>query len=215
MYPECLIGFDCRKINTHSTDPKVYGEEGLVNYQVSRVLGMSTTRWPSVINHPGSHTDSEYWDLPFPEEPPTPMGFMEELAHIQRYLNDHKAFYRGQFWLIALTVVETPAWKTRFEKRCGKYWPCSASLDSVEDRQNWTLLGYDVEGKIANSGLGRNWIEEFQQPRRVLWGAKLNENHLFADAHDADDYAVWHMKVSSGDGDLMVFGLYLVEILSL
>jgi len=214
MYPECLIGFDCRKINTTFTDPQVYGQEGLLNHHVRRVLAMDHARWPSVINIPGSPSDPDYWDLPFPEEPSTPMGFMEDLAHIKRYLNDHKAFYHGQFWLIALTVVETPAWKTIFENQYGMYWPCLASLDSVQSSQNWTLLGYDVEGTLG-SGLGRNWIEAFEQPRKPHWSPKLNENHLFTNAHDADDYTAWHMSQSPDDGDLMVFGLYLVEALSL
>lgn len=180
MYRECVLGFDCRRPATHWTDPKVYGESYLLNPDAKQVLGISHARWPSVTNLPGNNrTDSQYWTLPLPMGETMPMGFWIDMKKLKSYLQENASSYHGQFWLLAFTRVDTPQWKKKFKEKHQGTWPCVSKLETVSGSNNWTLLGYDVEGDIAFSGLGRGWTEEYQQPRKSLWGAKLNDNPCF------------------------------------
>jgi hypothetical protein len=58
------------------------------------------------------------------------------------------------------------------------------------------------------------WVEEYQRERRELWGPRLNQYHLFSNQEDALEYATYHIKINSGIGTLLVFGLYLIQEVS-
>jgi hypothetical protein len=217
MYEECLIEFDCRKKYAPEIEVQSYGEENLVNPSVSRVLGMHHWRWYSATNLPGNdRTAPDYLKLPIPWGLTTPEGFWYDLKELRRYLQDNTAVYHGDFCLMAFTRVKTPELKLKgFKEEAQSSWPCLSKLDSVRGSDKWTLLGYDVEGIFAHDGIGRQWRqEEYQQLRRNLWGAKLNDNHLFSTPKDASQYATWHLSQEPGIRWLFVFGLYLVEELS-
>lgn len=215
MLKELIIGFDCREMWMPEGDVKAWEDKSwLLNPEVTRILGFHHARWPTVfLPFEGKYSlAAEYtalgYDLALPIEWTTSYGYWSDLEAMSTFMAEHKEAYQKKCWTIAMTIVQTPEYIEGVKIGEIRILP----IEDEKPKSQWKLLGYDVEdGIFFVDGLSRSWIEEYETPRKALWGHRLNEYYLFSKQDDAVEYAEYHFKFSSGAGPQVVFGLYLIQ----
>ncbi len=216
MLKELIIGFDCREMWMPEAEVKSWENKSqLLNPDVTRILGIHRAGWRSVfLPREGKYSlaaereTAPGYELALPDEWTTSYRYWSDLEAMEAFITEHPSEYQKKCWTIAMTIVQTPKYIEAVKIGEIKILP-------IEDREpdsQWKCLGYDVEdGIFCTDGLSRIWIEEYEIPRKALWGHRLNEYYLFSKQDDAVEYAEYHFKLSPGAGTQVVFGLYLIQ----
>ena len=219
MLKELVLGFDCREMWLPEAEVKNWQDKSwLLNRSAERLLFVGRIWWKSVfVPYDGKASLSAQaatalgYNLTIPVEWLTYNEYWRDLKAMTEFITHHKDEYKKRCWMICITVVQTIEYLKNVEPGEFRVPP----VENLEPEQIWTLLGYDVEDSLSfTGGLGMTWVEEYQRERRELWGPRLNQYHLFSNQEDALEYATYHIKINSGIGTLLVFGLYLIQEVS-
>ena len=206
---EWLLGFDCRTLALNTKEAwRYFGAEDLLRSDVTYILNVDPIQWRSLffffeIQEANGIRYGSSTKTRIPIESRTYDGYWDDLDAMRKYLQEHPHADQKPYWLIAISVLHIPEYSQEL------YRP----VRTQEPDPAWTLIGYDVESAVLHDrGLIDPLPEPYQSERRQLFGSKLNEYHLFAEADDAHSYALWHMNAYPAVGSQLVFGLYVIEI---
>lgn len=227
MYKENVIGFDCREMWLPNVEswPSIKKDQ-LIKPDIEKLLTIDRTQWQSVFvsryildkdKFPGTVPG---YSLEIPMKFRSPGWFWDNLDAMQIFLEENANEYQRKCWLIAITVVETPIYKSLIndiDLRISVFVPLPLT-DNSEINPTWILLGYDVEDGNPTfwEGLhgGPNSIENLES-LRTRWGKDLNKYHLFAEQKPACEFAdhLNELEPKRLPSPFLVYGLYLINTL--
>lgn len=192
-------------------------EEVVVGYDARELWMESNSNWDDArrrnflmvenVAKPLSIDDDVWFDVAFLTKTEEIYGFhWDTWGNLDdvRQLVLEKAAPSQTYAIIAMTQLFTPEDAARFAQR--PIHPNTLSDD-------WEFLGYDIGAGSMLSGIMNMGFRDDKDKanRTALFAHQLNQHHLFADKESALAFAEWFDNDEPLHGPYEVFGLYLVE----
>jgi hypothetical protein len=196
-YEERLLGFDARlpAPAAQATWTPERAEAYLLRADLDAVLSVDRVAWPG-ISPPDKRLRSpaRVFDL----------GLWDDVRPLAAHLQADPVARQQAWWAIAVTLLIDAASDAEVE-----WWTLFASpaVTSTVDA-SWTFLGYDIAdgpfSGLSNCGYRPDEIGV----ARELWGAHLNDHHLFTDQAQALACMEYTEERVPEHAPFFVFGLY-------
>lgn len=168
----------------------------LLRQNVSRVLSVDGSVWPSVFDEEAIGADMKRITIGGPDMPDyvgVDSPLWENLESLRDFVGKSDPRLVRPFWIVAFSGLG------------GSTNAC------VSD--TWTFLGYDVADGAATSGLSNCGYTE--SDRAVVlsqgWQLDLNDFHLFSSVKAANEFREFSNSRVTEHSPFSVVGLYLVD----
>jgi hypothetical protein len=204
MYPEVVIGFDCRQMPNSLTEQAITIDRTRLNTIFNMHFINFNGRWIGIA--PG-------YMLEIPFENCTVYKFCDNLNALQKLLKTRANELRGICWVLALSVVQGPNYQAQIaeDSRDRAFTPVGLTHHR-RISTHWKHLGYDVQDNIFWEGLGYESDRDELQ-RAFSEAINLNQYELFDHQEQAVHYANWLNRYESHKR-FFAYGIYLVEVLT-